>query len=270
MTNETDIRINWRSQIKELEPFLEGQGGIVHVHGSWKSACNSFVKLIRQRIAHVPSGLSIRLAHDDPATRYPAAIAFKLAKKVGAALEQQRPDQVLSDIHAGGDISIDSVSIDLSGHGSRDRIPDSVQMKHLLERTAEWVHRGRVCLILFNWDQVPVDTVKWFEYNLWNGGLSELTNSGFLLICVSESCGDSGQDELFSWAPTCSLYLPPVYQGSDKLHALEDMAGILQRLMEIDSEEAHARADSLLTANRSPSEAYNAIIAHQMRAITAR
>ncbi len=243
------LRINWNSELNQMEPHLYHRGGLVFISGSRTSACNSFLKLLRN-IVEASDGLSIQLYPEDSSTRTPIDIVAKLAAKLAVNLDEdgetETPYQVLHGLYAGGDIKIEDVNVKFEGalNSKSDLSQHTNIVACEFKKTIE--NDCKVLLILYNWKLAPEDCVFWFWNGLWSCGLEELIEKGLLVVCAGEMDFQELLESTLNNHPDKFIQLPERYQGDSLETAIDDVAVLIGKTSNHSHETSRAIARSLL------------------------
>lgn len=245
------LKVDWRAELQLIQPYMSDCGGVVCITGSKSSACNTFVKLVRDEIEEVEGNVCVRLAPEDETTRYPAAIVVKLEQKLGVGMASPDKLSVASDIHAAGHVDIRDVHVTWES-GPFERPEELLRRtKGTIDQIEKRVHDTKVAVILEQWygeEGMPTGTVRWFWDSLWDRGLEMLVDQGFLLLCVCETQDGDRECSDLAPQPDTQIALPSRYQGETREQAVSDVASLFASLTGETNEVAHARADSLLVA----------------------
>jgi len=257
------IRIDWKRALRQLEPFIAGQGGVLAVTGQLGAAGAYFEKVLKNHLQQAcSSSIFIKLNPEDAQTRSEAGIITTFEKKLeiqpGEAPARSAP---LTDIEAGGDITITDVTV-----GGESLFQFSDQLRTRASRVAEVIVDAgkavRPIIVLFNWHDMPQRVAHWFFETLWEDDLSGSTDEGVLLICIDEqpsgkSCLEGGGLE-----PDIHVQLPALFEAQDLEDALDDLARHCQDAHADSPESARARAETIMaTSKQRPSDVILGLLA---------
>lgn len=262
------LKVDWRAELKLIQPYISDRGGMVCITGSPSSACNTFVKLVRNEIEKTEGNVCVRLAPQDPSTRTPQDIVVKLQQKLGVQTARPQQQRVASDIKAAGDVRITNVDVTYES-GAFERSEELVsRTQSTIDEIGHRLHHDRVAMILDNWhtkDGMPAGTVRWFWDNVWDSGIETFVEHGFLLLCVCETADGDPQCSDLAPQPDTQIALPPRYTGESRQQALDDLATLLTSLTGEPDAESHARADSLLVAwSHQPDKLHAGLPIHRL------
>lgn len=229
----SSLEIDWVAQFTQAQPYLQGRGGVVCIHGTPSSACNSFLKQIRGRLRQGDCH-TLQLNPEDPTTRTPDDILVKIADRIGLSSSPQAPPlvTVASDIEAGGNVNVHDVVVNVGGPAR-----SAAQVREITGQMRAVLANRRIVLILDNWQrgapgippeyEMPISTVRWFWQTLWPDGLEPLADSGLLVLCVYETT-DRFPHPSFAHSPDCRIQLPAKYEGEARQVAIRDIAELLK------------------------------------------
>ncbi len=243
------LKVDWRIELQQIEPFLSDRGGIVYLVGYPSSACNTFVKLVRNEIEATEGNVCVRIDPQDPTTRTPIEIVSKLEARLGIDTTSIQELRVASNIQAGRDVRISNVDVnyELSPFERSEEL--LLRTRGIIAEIGNRVRNSKVAAVLDNWhknDVMPVGTRRWFWDSLWYGELETLADEGFLLLCVCETDGGDPRFSDPAPRPNALITLSPCYTGESRNQAVDDVAKLLMSLTNEPYAVAHARADSLL------------------------
>jgi hypothetical protein len=216
-------RIDWRRQFQALEPYFADRGGVVHVKVSEASPASNFSKAIRQLMlggqwTHPWKCVQVEALNSN--THYLEDIVVQLERSLELGLET-------ASLVAGGvvqvgtDIKADSVEIsnvDIStqeddyvrvhrSYARFDRVADAIRERLETERE-------RIALLFLNSHTYGRDTLSDFRRLLWDTQLQTLTDSGLLLIDISDPSRGCEPD----WPPDPDLLLDLPERFDDASH----------------------------------------------------
>ncbi|MBV8855955.1 MAG: hypothetical protein JOZ96_28825 [Acidobacteria bacterium] len=252
MMNSGPLRIDWRDAHRLAEPYLAGRGGVIAVAGYPTSACNTYAKLLMHSLQERdPRNVALLLSPGDAACRSEDDLIVTLEEALGmeAFLPGGGSVSAVTGITAhGGSVNINDVNISGEPTAYEVSLAGNQRAKRIVEKGLNLTLRSnRVVLVLYNWHEMPRRTRDWFWSKLMGGGrLERLTGKGLLIVCAYTT--DSGRPPHDGGAPTpeLSILLRPSYDGQEREHARQDVAGILARAEGLEMEEALVTAGVLL------------------------
>ena len=261
------LRIDWREQINDLEPYLDSKGGVVGVGGSPASAYESFITLVAEEFEARNEGSKyLRLIPEYPATRTASDIIRLLEDELG--IEYAPPAGPPLNLNVSTASGIKS----LTGNVSVERIESTVNVfptsgargqgkrtERIIAAARERSRSSRLALILDDCPGMPADSFTWFWQQLWKRGLRELTGKGLLILCGSVTPNGNYQHRRPAQQPDTVITLPVKYGGDNYLHALEDLSTLLSSELAESLEKARIRAETLLISTWSllPEQTHN-------------
>jgi hypothetical protein len=222
-------RIDWRPQLRDLEPYFADRGGVVRVRVSDASPASTFSKTIRQLMVGGQWPRPWRCVQIDASnanTHYLEDIVAQLERSLelgpdtaslGAGGGVQVGTQIKAETVVISNVEISSQEDDyervLRSRARIDRVADAVQ---------ERLETERIALLFLNSHMYDRATLSRFRSLLWDERLQDLVEIGLLLIDISDpSCG-CGPD----WPPDPDLLLdlPERFDETSRLHAHADLA----------------------------------------------
>jgi hypothetical protein len=226
--------IDWRRQFQKLQPYLDGQGGVVNLrYRGDDCGINAFLAILKSEFAHRISatkneGVSIRLDPDNYKVRHLAGIRGEFARLLGqpAPAAQTPPAlpigrEILSGNMAGGDQRIEAhLYIDNDPHLAIERNAWAAWLA--LELRAYLEHR-RLMLVL--WTGASKDQSEFWSC-LWTQ-INELTRDGLLLIRMIDDTNPDADLQLGQCHCNCEVRLTAELVGDDVKHAIEDVARLI-------------------------------------------
>lgn len=257
------VEIDWRDELRRLEPFIVRQGGIVAVTGQEGAASAHFEKVLKARVRGTsPNSVFVKLNPNDESTRSEVGIVSTFEKKLGVwPPEGPSRMNILTDVEAGRDIRISHVAVGADGPFE---FSDELRSRtdRLIKTAADIAREARLVVILFNWHRMPQSPVHWFASALWEHGLDRHTRDGLLLICIDEqSSGESCLKDL-DLEPDIHIRLPALFHGSSLEDALTDLAHRCQAVHGDAPEAARARAETLMAASgQRPAHVLSGLVA---------
>lgn len=245
------LEINWRLEMKKMQPYLLDRGGIICIHGSESAACNTFIKLIRRKIAESEGACTIQINPSDEETRSSIGIIHRLETKLGITSEMSIPNiQIGNYISAGSGVEISDITVELRDDPFQELKKKQLRCESLIEEIKRKSQNQKIAVVLYKWDQMYEKTVEWFWNDLWYEGLHDCIENGLLLICLYEG-NIPGIHYLNGEAPEpdLDLQLPPLYIAESRIFAREDLSRLFSQITNETYESSLARADGVLISN---------------------
>jgi hypothetical protein len=253
--------IDWRQQLKGLEPYLAQRGGVVHVRVSEHSPASIFSKVIR----HLMNGETwdrpwqhVQLDVQNSNTHYLEDIVAQMDHSLELGLGGLDGDrgivQVATNIEA-KKVEVSNVDISIQEDdyvrfrrslARIDRVTDAIQRR---------LQTARIALIFLESHAYDRKTLSRFRTMLWDDRLDAMTSLGLLLIDISDpSCGCGP-----NWPPDSDLVLnlPERYDDATRPDAHADLAELAlgDRLVK-NSGEANIFAEVLLDSSDTIRDVY--------------
>lgn len=252
--------IDWRDELEQLRPYLNGEGGVVRLqYVDQRCAPSSFLDTLKSEYECKSDGRvwrSLRIDHQVYSVRYLPGIRDEFVRKMG--FEPPEPDpssrfsasfNVFTDVEAGSDIRADISNVSQHIYAGGEN-PDLMSRERgrwigvLCQQLAEFLEAGHMMVVV---NHGTIDSQDEFWRHLWKGGLENLVARGLLLVHVLE-LEDKGE-VVHDLAPAAELQinLPVALSLGAQLHAIEDMTNIIAREFGLESEhDARLRADTLV------------------------
>lgn len=230
--------IDWRRQFKRLEPYLDGQGGVVNIRYRG-SSCGSraFLSILKDEFKHrpnatKPAGVSIRLDAENYKVLYFNGIRSEFARVLGkAALNQALPAlksgavavaaPVLSHNTATGDQNFElHVHSDMDPDRAADR---NDWVSRLIVELREHLRCHRFMIVLLEGsskDQSEFWTSLWMR-------ASELREAGLLLIRMIDEELPETTHPANQCAHDCEVILLPALDPEATGHAIDDVTALI-------------------------------------------
>ena len=229
MTPPAIPRIDWRRQLRGLEPYFADRGGVVRVLVSDGSPASTFSKAIRQVMVGGEWARPWRCVQVDARnanTHYLEDIVVQLERSLDLEPEAAGPI-------AGGGVQvgtqIKAETVEISNVEISYQEDDYVRARRSLARldrvvgaVGERLEAERIALLFLNSHAYDRDTLSRFRSLLWDGRLEALVESGLLLIDISDPSRGCGPD----WPPDpgLSFDLPERFDEAARLDAHADLA----------------------------------------------
>ncbi|NBC32901.1 MAG: hypothetical protein GVY13_09530 [Alphaproteobacteria bacterium] len=253
ISNTYDYHINWHSQIEELKPFLNGQGGVIAIEvDENRSAPEKFVGVLT-RLLDSKGAFSLRVNSQDSRTHYPEDIIANLEHRLGLG---QAPStdvksilknaEVACNNEAGRDMNIDlDIGVGLGQYGSSNFVIERTGL--IVKAIEEVLADKQVCLFLVQSHRFDARVKDWLWPVLWRDGLLPFIQQGLVLIDVYDERAETRQRHWARPPANRILNLPPKYDRQDRIHAHRDIKEIILReLPDYDEPRADMRAQYLL------------------------
>lgn len=193
MTLPAIPRIDWRQQFKALEPYFADRGGVVSVKVSSTSPASNFSKAIRQlmdsgQLAHPWKCVQVEARNSN--THYLDDMVIQLERSLELDPEAASPAgggavQIANNIKAQS-VKIEKVEVSNQeddyartrrSYARLDRVADTIE---------ERLETERIALLFLNSHTYDRNTLSDFRRLLWDTRLQALTDSGLLLIDISD------------------------------------------------------------------------------------
>jgi hypothetical protein len=224
------LTINWWDIWLELEPYLEGRGGVVLVrYGDNRCGPSAFIQALSSEYENGPwngKKTSLRLDAEVYSTRFLGDVREEFHRKLGVARDAAHAGaagamNILCDNEAGG-----AQTFDVEVHIHADEVTQararSAWTAHLKQELEVYLRRGRLMVILTD---DPEADHRDFWRHMWPG-LAPLTARGLLLVrMVGDQEGRGISPD--AARPDCEIRLQPTLASSEQAHAIEDVARIL-------------------------------------------
>ena len=205
--------IDWRSQLGALQPYLDGQGGIVKIaYRGQQCAPYAFLGLVtslfegrgENKALQKPKGLSLRIDRNNYATMYMSGIRRQFETLMQVPLP--RP------VSAGHGVAAEMFSHNTAGGSQSFEYHISDSDVSLQMRRDEWVSAmcevlksylctGRFMLVLMHG---PTADQSEFWSQLWSAGLASLVDEGLVLVRMADESSPS-DEEPYDGAPELTI-----------------------------------------------------------------
>ncbi len=253
-----EFRLDRRTVFESLEPYFNGQGGLLQILSSCPNtaAREVFLEQVRDRVES-SGGLHVRFdPGQDEHTRYPQGIASKLAEKLEVSevpshipVRKGQGATVASDILALGDVHQENIRYEEHHHyhspiNSANSLMDQCRtaMDGMLQK------KRSVLLILVPDENMPSETSRWFWREMWAGELEKWLKKGVWILLAGNH---HPLPNNLLWE---QITLYGELQDADKAHVEEELvriAGRLQNRSE-DDERVIGLAKGFLSGLSSP------------------
>lgn len=255
MTNRVQL-LDLKAERAKLKPFLEQDGGVVHVAASDTGPVSIFAKTIRRWMIEDswPRRWNVvQIDPDNPSTHYVVGIVKQLEHALGllSGRAAARPTAVIGDRVKAQSVSFNNVSIEIPGESdlaAADRLDGRIQ--RIGEEVRARSREERLALICVNAHRTTAAGRATFMTTLWDPMLAPLVDAGLLLICI----GDLEQVKGGDWPPSASkaFRLPGRLDGDAAAAACEDIAGVLlaERVL-VNANDARVAAETLCTLSEN-------------------
>jgi hypothetical protein len=255
-------RIDWRQQFQALEPYFADRGGVVRVQVTDASPASNFSKAIRQLMVGgqwTHPWRCVQVDAQNSNTHYLEDVVVQLERSLELGTET-------ASLVAGGVVqvgtgitahSVEISNVEIShqeddyvrahrSHARLDRVADAIK---------ERLETERIGLLFLNSHTYARDTLSRFRKQLWDPRLQALTDSGLLLIDISDPSRGCGPD----WPPDPDLLLdlPERFDDASRLDAHADLAKLaLAEAIAANADEAGMFATTLLNTSDTIRDVY--------------
>jgi hypothetical protein len=216
------FRLDWRSELKKLQIYLEGKSGVVRIDfASDDAAADKFNYILKEDFGKIGNGswLSLRIDWDWSTTYTVDDQINAFAKKLGeAGVVLEWPNSGLS----GGDLFSDNSSegdmnltmtgntvfngFDTSAYAIQERV------SAVCDAMRRYVADGGKFMVIVN-DMSKANQGRFWR-TFWNAGLREAGGDGLSLIYyVGSLCGDEPHED--APAPDLQIALPSSIEGDE-------------------------------------------------------
>lgn len=222
MTFQDLFQIDWREQIRRLEPALNGRQPLTLVSGGPHAAAHQFIERVRWEIGQ-RQGRDVLFSSSDPASHTQNDIATLLCRSLGITPKNARGG--ICTLSVGNNVSAQSVTLS----GNTFALPAEHEMPVVDLRTmvqdieGSWNNQPLVLLfdMLEPWSE---RMLRWLWREFWQTVASPLQPKGVSMICFASDahCSTLGP-------PRCDdvIHLPDRYDDSAFEHAVEDASRYL-------------------------------------------
>ena len=259
--------IDWRRQLKELQPYLAHKGGVVHIQTKKESPSSIFTKVLRSKMEYDAwdrKWVTVQIDGDNSATRYLSDMIYQIERTLGlqtpadqTPADQTPADQIphksinfVKDIQARGDVQIEGNVFNLGGERTGVRESSDSRVNQIIQRLDESSEQQRLGIIFYESHKAVRKELAAFRTVLWNSALEELTEKGLLLIDISIEGWVHN-----SWPPEPDLVfdLPDMYDKESGKEAVDDLAAIsLQERIVTTEEAAHTFGATMVAHYERP------------------
>jgi hypothetical protein len=264
MTARKTYPIDWRSELKDLKPYLEGQGGVVRIiYGGEACAPREFREVVTVAYEDKPDNRkwkSVRIDRGWYTTRLLTEILHEFDRKLSDAGHPPATDpdptstiNVLAgnEFHDTAEINIDRFSVNDSNPfnlpADRDR-----RVRAICERLKAFLSAGGRMMVILNHAAAHEQNEFW--RHLWHRNLELLVDYGLFLMPMVDRSEGSSIDREFAPASHKDIRLPDWLDESRSNDAYDDLIDILQKeSVGLSAEAASAAAAAYLAGNEGSS-----------------
>ena len=252
-------RLDWGNEFRKLKPFLDGEGGVVHIEFYDEHAApEKFNHLLKEAFGRADNQmwLSLRIDADWHTTREPEWMLDELAQRLAksgfpaeykaCALENL---SFLSGNDVDGDMQVEmnGVNVNVHADGNLGGFARRARLEAVCAAMARYVAAGGHIMIVVNDAPVVAQTRFWRE--IWHGGLADAGAQNLLLVYF---VGPEAGREPHQDSPNADvrLVLPSSIESDEKRQ--EEVYDDVFSLFQIDGfsgEAAAMAADTLLASN---------------------
>lgn len=249
--------IDWREEFAHLNPYLDGQGGIVHIcYQGESSAPSAFLNTLTSEFEHREGNRSsIRIDHEVYSVRYLSGIRDEFVRKMQLELPERygvedahAPLNIAADIEAGGNVDVNVSDVTQNTYigenpalMSRNRLDWS---KNICTQLEEFLKDSQIMVVINHGSKEDQD--EFWRY-LWKDGLERLVDAGLLLVHMIDVSDQANGIHDLAPAPHLEINLPTSLGKIEQEHAIEDLTEIImEKISSISKEEATVRADTLV------------------------
>lgn len=186
-------RLNWRSEFRRLEPFLNGKGGVAELrYASEHAAPLKFNYLLKEAFAAPRNGpcCSLRVDHEWFTTRHVLGVLdefdrllMDLGVAVGAPETEDASISILKDIEVAGDMEAHIHGLVVNQGGSPKDAYLRKRAKCTFAAVKLFVESGGRLMIILN--DMPRKQQTDFWSQIWNAGLAEAAGDHAFLVIHS-------------------------------------------------------------------------------------
>jgi hypothetical protein len=255
-------RIDWRRQFQALEPYFAGRGGVVRVRVNDSSPASNFSKAIRHtmlRDHYAHPCTCAQLDSQNSNTHYLQGVVLQLERSLEL-------DQETVSAAAGGLVQIgtgnEAQSVEISNINVVYRDDDyarssreSARLDRVADAIKERLETERVALLFLNSHTYDSNTLSRVRKQLWDARLQTLTDSGLLLIDISDPSRGCGPD----WPPDPDLLLdlPERFDEASRPYAHMDLVNFaLANEIAANADQADMFARTLLETSETIRDMY--------------
>lgn len=231
------FQINWRQQFQKLQPYLDGDGGVVNVRLKGPNCgVNAFLSRLKSEFIDRPSavkrlGKSIRLDPENYKVRYFPDLRNEFARVLN--------NPSLKVDHMGSILAIDSAVFSNNSSGRDQKIEANIYLENddcnlatsrdqwvssLVSELRNYLKTNRFMIILLEGaseDQNEFWSILWRQ-------ASELIHEGLLLVRILDDNAQDIIDRLDKCVCDCEVILYPQLRDSDIPHTIEDITSIIE------------------------------------------
>lgn len=231
MAPEASPSFDWDRQLEDLGPYLEEQGGVVHVWTGPSGPVSSFARALRSLMANGEwkrPWTSVQIDNMNPETHYLSDVVRQIARSVGIELPSSDGStaniEVGTNIEAGGDVDV-SDNVILVAADPYDRAEAlSKRLDSLESALRRELRTRRVALVVLNAHDFDPRNLRTLQKELWGARLRALTDLGLLLVDISDPLVLlSKKIDYWPPPPNLTLDLPDMYGEAERASAARDL-----------------------------------------------
>lgn len=251
--------IDWRDVRAQIQPYVDGQAGVVHVVGAETAGLNVFADRFRTLLGE-KGAIIVNLSPVNETVRSQRQVIETIVRKVGVPGHPQAPSEDLAgadDVGSAGDLGTDAGGLlEVPGWDSWQQMTRARQLKRLSSAVAELHDSGRrLAIFLTLADETDLDrswptkVIRWIWATLWPQLWDTCrpweTENGLLLVLLSPPSGGESLQPPLMPRPR-RVHLPDVWKDVARRDALDDLIAIYMARLGASHDEAHGRAATLL------------------------
>lgn len=221
------IPLDWHRLRAEMQPHLEGQGGVLHVMASAGDSPQTLVSVLRSVWLSQASPRWSCLPVDalDDTLKYPSGLLRGILDVAGLTSPESH-DQTLNiapDARVKGDLHVRDLHIDIRG-GSTTSI-SAEQIESAVTQLRGHLAGARLAIVHTDMHELEVNERKRTFKTLWQDRLESLVPDGLLLVAVFDPARMQWDDGCgYPPPPTKTILMSDYYRTSeDKDRALKDL-----------------------------------------------
>lgn len=255
MSNSQTIPLDWRALHADLEPYLEGEGGVLHVHASRQAPTQVFVDVLSSTWLERSSTdwLVLRVDPADETKHYPSDLLAAISRTLNFALPSEKRSKwtfnFANRARVKGDLNLDNIYLTPDG----PKRVDPTDISALCDNFDRLLAGRKFLLIFTDLQDVEARALERLSQTLWNGGLDRLAKKGLLLVAVFDPASEVMQvnnSNRFPPFPDKAVVLSPYFDTAEaRRHAIDDLVKhSLKAGWHRDPGSAHAYADGIINS----------------------
>ncbi len=240
--------IDWRRELAQLQPFLDGKGGVACVrYDGQRCAPNKFIATLTsvyegrwdgsQFAEASGTWRSLRIDPENYKMRYLSDIRKEFARKLMIQLplpvtpgQSSGPIQVASNNTAGG---AQTFHTSVEFHGDHDAVlafRRDAWIQALRAELEQFLRGGHFMVILVHGSK---EEQREFWDDLWHGGMSDLLPVGLFLVRMIDRTDTPTGEHHRAAAPDVEITLPLDLGAEQQADAMEDIANWISRRLPV-------------------------------------